>query len=161
MLHAIWTLDKVYRNVPKHIHVFLKQTAEILQHHQQTKPRSHIFVYFHQFYSSISGESGSLRSSDQIATMTRCQWLLKINNSFRHSRIQNSFHTNSWYHSKVIQNLDHHLQQHDWWQVFKQTNFWSPVQRTSVRPSTSFSTDTNSPIFCCKPIRIPIRYRYT
>jgi len=27
-----------------------------------------------------------------------------------------------------------------------------------VRPSTPFSTDTNTPIFCCQPI--PIRYRY-
>jgi len=28
----------------------------------------------------------------------------------------------------------------------------------SVRPSTPFSTDTDTPIFCCQPI--PIRYRY-
>jgi len=30
--------------------------------------------------------------------------------------------------------------------------------KSSVRPSTPFSTDTDTPIFCCQPIPIPIRY---
>jgi len=29
----------------------------------------------------------------------------------------------------------------------------------SVRPSTPFSTDTDTPIFCCQPIPIPIRFK--
>jgi len=31
---------------------------------------------------------------------------------------------------------------------------------SSVRPRMPFSTDTDTPIFCCQPIPIPIRYRY-
>ena len=31
---------------------------------------------------------------------------------------------------------------------------------TSVRPSTPFSADTDTPIFCCQPMPIPMRYRY-
>jgi len=29
---------------------------------------------------------------------------------------------------------------------------------TSVRPSMPFSTDTDTPIFCCQPMPIPMRY---
>ena len=31
---------------------------------------------------------------------------------------------------------------------------------SSVRPSTSFSADTDTPIFCCQSNTIPIRYRF-
>jgi len=31
---------------------------------------------------------------------------------------------------------------------------------SSVRPSTPFSADTDTPIFCCQPMPIPVRYRY-
>ena len=30
----------------------------------------------------------------------------------------------------------------------------------SVRPSTPFSANTDTPIFCCQPMPIPMRYRY-
>ena len=36
-----------------------------------------------------------------------------------------------------------------WWWVFN-----------SVRPSTPFSADTDTPIFCCQSNTIPIRYRF-
>jgi len=29
----------------------------------------------------------------------------------------------------------------------------------NVRPSTSFSADTDTPIFCCHPMLIPIRFK--
>ena len=41
---------------------------------------------------------------------------------------------------------------------------WQPtgwaVKVYSVRPSTPFSTDTDTPIFCCQSNTIPIRYRF-
>ena len=35
-----------------------------------------------------------------------------------------------------------------------------PDITTSVRPSTPFSSDTDTPIFCCQSNTIPIRYRF-
>ena len=34
------------------------------------------------------------------------------------------------------------------------------ISRISVRPSTPFSADTDTPIFCCQSNTIPIRYRF-
>ena len=36
----------------------------------------------------------------------------------------------------------------------------SPTVHISVRPSTPFSADTDTPIFCCQSNTIPIRYRF-
>jgi len=43
---------------------------------------------------------------------------------------------------------------------FRTSNLSSPDVFRSVRPSTPFSADTDTPIFCCQSNTIPIRYRF-